>query len=116
VLNNFPKIHKALISIMVMPFWSKKELDVKELALRAIKQLDPDVIEDTIQIKKMQKVWDRYDMFGLYETPDSIYEFAISITEKGKTYRLHKNLLSPKKIRKEFEDKLRRGKEGEQKK
>ncbi|MEM1600311.1 MAG: hypothetical protein QXW51_05835 [Sulfolobaceae archaeon] len=80
--------------------------DIRILVLKALKTIDDTIIENSVQIKYYQSFKDRIDAFGEYQNELGIFEFAISFDKKGKLKRSHVNMISPKRIRSELEDKI----------
>lgn len=81
--------------------------DVRDELLKILKKLDPNIVDDSLDIKFLQQYKNRYDIFGQFKDDKGIYEFAISFDTKGKIYRQHINMIQTLKLREELEKKLR---------
>ncbi|AOL16188.1 hypothetical protein BFU36_05080 [Sulfolobus sp. A20] len=80
--------------------------DVRSLTLKVLRSIDPDIIEDTLQIKYYQSFKDRFDVFGEFQNKIGLFEFAISFDKKGNLKRKHINMISPKNLRSDLEKKI----------
>ena len=69
--------------------------------------MDPNIVDDSLDIKFLQQYKNRYDVFGQFKDDKGIYEFALSFDTKGKIYRQHINMIQTLKLREELEKKLR---------
>lgn len=57
---------------------------VKALLLKVLRDIEPDVIPETVEIMFYQGRKERHDCFGRYRTPWGLYEFAVSFDDKGR--------------------------------
>ncbi|MQL54607.1 hypothetical protein [Acidianus ambivalens] len=81
--------------------------DVRDELLKILKKLDPNIVDNSLDIKFLQQYKNRYDIFGQFKDDKGIYEFALSFDTKGKIYRQHINMIQTLKLREELEKKLR---------
>ncbi|MCY0873402.1 hypothetical protein D1867_05250 [Acidianus infernus] len=81
--------------------------DVRDELLKILKKMDPNIVDDSLDIKFLQQYKNRYDVFGQFKDDKGIYEFALSFDTKGKIYRQHINMIQTLKLREELEKKLR---------
>ncbi|PVU76757.1 hypothetical protein DDW13_02230 [Acidianus hospitalis] len=81
--------------------------DIRDELLKILKKMDPNIVDDSLDIKFLQQYKNRYDVFGQFKDDKGIYEFALSFDNKGKIYRQHINMIQTLKLREELEKKLR---------
>ncbi|MDT7901008.1 MAG: hypothetical protein RXQ76_05135 [Acidianus sp.] len=81
--------------------------DIRDELLKILKKMDPNIVDDSLDIKFLQQYKNRYDVFGQFKDDKGIYEFALSFDTKGKIYRQHINMIQTLKLREELEKKLR---------
>ncbi len=81
--------------------------DIREELLKILKKMNPNIIDDSLDIKFLQQYKNKYDVFGQFKDNQGIYEFAVSFDTKGKIYRQHINMIQTLKFREELEKKLR---------
>jgi|ECHhosMinimDraft_1075155.scaffolds.fasta_scaffold02905_2 hypothetical protein len=82
---------------------------VRLLLMKVLRELEPEVIPDSVEIMFYQRTKERHDCFGRYRTPSGLYEFAISFDDKGKIKRNHINLISTKTFFDDIERKMKQG-------
>ncbi|AEE93506.1 hypothetical protein [Acidianus hospitalis] len=81
--------------------------DIRDELLKILKKMDPNIVDDSLDIKFLQQYKNRYDVFGQFKDDKGVYEFALSFDTKGKIYRQHINMIQTLKLREELEKKLR---------
>ncbi|MFP3218202.1 MAG: hypothetical protein RXQ99_06325 [Acidianus sp.] len=81
--------------------------DIRDELLKILKKMDPNIVDDSLDIKFLQQYKNKYDVFGQFKDDKGVYEFALSFDTKGKIYRQHINMIQTLKLREELEKKLR---------
>ncbi|MBP1357677.1 MAG: hypothetical protein JZD40_04220 [Sulfolobus sp.] len=82
--------------------------EIKSLTISSLRKIVGELDPATLEIKFYQSFKDRYDIYGKFENNVGIYEFAISVDKKGNIKRDHVNLIMPKKVNKEMNEKTHR--------
>ncbi|AGE70731.1 hypothetical protein [Sulfolobus acidocaldarius] len=83
------------------------EGELKKLILSILRKNVGEIDEKTFEIRFSQSFRDKVSTYGRFETSNGVYEFAVMVDKKGKVLRDHVNLIMPKNVKNEIEDKIR---------
>jgi hypothetical protein len=82
------------------------ETNIREVILKILRERIGNIKENSLEIKFIQTFKDKYDIYGKFENNEGFFEFTI-ILEDNKLRRFHVNMIMPKNVKSEIENKVK---------